>query len=249
LSFQLSIALRSLTVHHPSGLPTELILTALEACGFDVVKTTTDTANVSDCQFAGDGISGLNSRLAEKIRKHTQQCSLCMNVDGENNFVTHKPNPRTGVPSQIEAKSFTSVRAPSDGPFYVTLSVGGMTCTSCTHSITNALSELSGVSDVVVVLLNKSATAVIEHRNLADDIVTTVEDCGFEAQIVNLESVKSEMDYQSAEFSRTISLRVDGMFCPYVSNNWQCGSVLTLIMDPGVASRRLWLHSTIWGRK
>ena len=40
--------------------------------------------------------------------------------------------------------------APAAAPLRLTLSVGGMTCASCSGAITSAVGELPGVSDVVV---------------------------------------------------------------------------------------------------
>lgn len=108
------------------------------------------------------------------------------------------------------------LKAESDGPFRVTLSVGGMTCASCTNTITGLTSDIPGISDVAVSLLGKSATAVITRKELADQLVETIEDAGYEAEVVNLEPIHSETDFVSGP--RTIALRVEGLFCKYASH-------------------------------
>ena len=93
------------------------------------------------------------------------------------------------------------------GPFIVSLSVGGMTCASCVTAIMENMSRLSGVSEPSVSLLQGSATAVVMSRELADTIQTTIEDSGFECQVIEVVSI-----HQKDDTLRTVSLRVDGMF-------------------------------------
>jgi Cu+-exporting ATPase len=103
------------------------------------------------------------------------------------------------------------------GPFRVTIAVGGMTCSSCTTAINNMVSELSGVSEVIVNLLDRSAIVIVEREDLAEIVAETIIDCGFEAQIVTVELVNAApMDHQ-AQSLRTLSLRIDGMFSPYAA--------------------------------
>ena len=102
-----------------------------------------------------------------------------------------------------------STQADEDtGPFTVSLSVGGMTCASCVNAITENISRLSGVSNPNVSLLQGSATAVMSSRELADIIQTTIEDSGFESQVIEVVSIHRK----EKDTSRTVSLRVDGMF-------------------------------------
>ncbi|KAJ7744453.1 E1-E2 ATPase-domain-containing protein [Mycena maculata] len=130
---------------------------------------------------------------SKQHRKHVQQCTLC-----QNELANGSPVPQPG---------------PS---FRLTLSVGGMSCSSCTHTITRALSEIPGVSDVVVSLLESSATALIDRKELSDVAVERVEDCGFEPHIMSVEPVgTSEIIQHPTDTWRTVSLRVDGMFCKH----------------------------------
>jgi copper chaperone CopZ len=98
------------------------------------------------------------------------------------------------------------------GPFRVTLSVGGMTCSSCSGTITKMVSDLQGISEVAVSLLSKSATVIIDHKRLVQDVVRAVEDCGFEAEVMDVAHLDS-LGERSAGGSRKVTLTVDGMFC------------------------------------
>lgn len=99
------------------------------------------------------------------------------------------------------------------GPFLATFSVGGMTCASCVGNVTRAAAEVSGVSDVSVSLVGKSATAVLDKRELSKAVVEAIEDAGYEVNVVSVEPVKLSQSDEEQATERTVSLRVDGMFC------------------------------------
>jgi len=94
------------------------------------------------------------------------------------------------------------------GPFIVSLSVGGMTCASCVNAINESISRLSGVSQPNVSLLQGSATAIVGSKELAHIIRETIEDSGFESQVIEVVSIHRN---EKEDTSRTVSLRVDGM--------------------------------------
>ena len=129
---------------------------------------------------------------------NVQQCSLCQRS------LQHKHPP------------------PSDtAPHNLTLSVGGMTCSSCIATITEMLSRLPGISDVVVSLLSNSAAVRVENRSLISSVIDTIDDCGFQVELISAEPVPpSTPTSQLPPASlREISLRVDGMYCRQVHLN------------------------------
>ncbi|TFY75906.1 hypothetical protein EWM64_g8105, partial [Hericium alpestre] len=100
--------------------------------------------------------------------------------------------------------------------FLLTLSIGGMTCASCSSTITRLVSELKGVSEVSINLLGNSGSMVIERKELLDDIVDVIESAGYEATVMDIEPIKSSNDKaQARREPRSISLRVEGMFCEH----------------------------------
>jgi copper chaperone len=64
----------------------------------------------------------------------------------------------------------------------IEFSVTGMSCDHCVNSITNALKELDGVSDVRVSLADKSA---IVNGSLIDTakVIAAIEEEGYEAAV------------------------------------------------------------------
>ncbi|KZT12582.1 heavy metal translocatin [Laetiporus sulphureus 93-53] len=107
-------------------------------------------------------------------------------------------------------------RVGSDGPQRLTLSVGGMTCASCSNTITDIMSAIPGISDVVVNLLGGSATAVVERKDLVSQVVEAIEDAGYEAELMSTESMHTSAQDEDHETGpRTVALKVDGMFCSH----------------------------------
>lgn len=115
-----------------------------------------------------------------------------------------------------------------DPSLRLTLSVGGMTCSACSSAITDALSNIPGVVNPVVNLLGKSATMVVEQKKLVDVVIEAVEDCGFEAELFSVEPVQLASDVDQKGALRVVSLRVDGLFSPYVSFN----TIVSDAIDP-----------------
>lgn len=97
------------------------------------------------------------------------------------------------------------------GPQQIELSIDGMTCASCSNTITRILSDIPGVSDVAVNLLGKSATAVINDKDIAPQLIEAVNDAGYEAELIGLRPLHAPEVEDAGP--RTVSLRVDGMFC------------------------------------
>ncbi|KAK7061683.1 E1-E2 ATPase-domain-containing protein [Favolaschia claudopus] len=127
-----------------------------------------------------------HSEASKRHETHLQQCLLCQQQ-----------------------------RDASHPQFRLTMSVGGMTCSSCTNTITRTLSEIEGISDVVVSLLESSATALLDSKELSEVANQAVEDCGFEPHIMSVDPLISSGPVDDSDGLRTISLRVGGMFCKH----------------------------------
>lgn len=233
-SVYVSIVSQSVTVIHPVDLPITDILSTLDAAGFDVLdspnspsSSLADVRGGSPCGNSG----GVNQFLTGKRSKHVQQCSLCreednseakydsMSAPGRHIIGSEVTDiPRHHVAEEADAESIRKLSLDSrdndrdEGPFRITLSVGGMTCSSCSGTITKMVSDLQGVSEVAVSLLSKSATVIVEDRKLVEVVIEAVEDCGFEVEVISVDSLKA-LEHGLTPGPRTVALRIDGMFC------------------------------------
>ena len=113
------------------------------------------------------------------------------------------PKPKSPVDKREKTSSYRA-----------TFSIGGMTCASCVGNVTSATQEVQGVSDVAVNLVGKSATAVLDSKDLVKQFIDAVEDGGYEAELISIESIRdgNEME-DEVSGPRTVALKVDGMFC------------------------------------
>jgi copper chaperone CopZ len=203
------------------------IQSALADAGFDISTS-------QNPQSIGGISGGVNEFIAGKREKHIHQCSLCREEELHSDFnsklvldrhVSNLEGSRSDadisllhvteekiVETDQKSSIASCVDDPDAGLFRVTLSVGGMTCSSCSGSITKTVSDLQGVSEVAVSLLSNSATVIVDHKQLVEVVVGAVEDCGFEAEVITVTQLNS-LDENSISGLRTVALRIDGMFC------------------------------------
>ncbi|KAG2419712.1 hypothetical protein HFD88_004508 [Aspergillus terreus] len=92
------------------------------------------------------------------------------------------------------------------------IAIGGMTCGSCAAAITRGLEELPFVTDVSVNLLSHSGKVEFDHPDQVDAIVEKIEDLGYDASLSSVRPKEIDSEDGSIE-KRTVSIRVDGMFC------------------------------------
>ncbi|KAK8168652.1 E1-E2 ATPase-domain-containing protein [Phyllosticta citrichinensis] len=103
-----------------------------------------------------------------------------------------------------------SIIEPPNDKWKAVYSIGGMTCSACTNSVNDALKMVDCVDTVDVNLISNSATVVFTGRDNAEQIKEAIEDAGFDAA---LDSVQAAGQDEARDAKRTVSIRVDGMFC------------------------------------
>ncbi|QPG77042.1 hypothetical protein FOA43_004439 [Brettanomyces nanus] len=108
--------------------------------------------------------------------------------------------------------------------FITHIRVGGMTCSSCTNSVTNALEAVDGVQRADVSLLTEDATVIHDDSVSPEKLQDAVEDIGFEA---SMETSQRQPNYNEKPSSRRIitHLTVMGMTCS------SCVSSVTNALD------------------
>jgi Cu+-exporting ATPase len=172
----------------------KLQITLLDA-GFDIARA------------ASKEQGGRPSFITGRSAKHVEQCLLCQkeNTSSSSDGIVSQPREKVSMM-----------------PHRVALSVGGMTCSSCSNTITDMVSKIPGVSHTAVNLIDGSATVVVDSLGLVDIVRETIENCGFEAQVVNIDPVQTSTT-KLQEITRVISLQVDGMFCQLVIHKLSIG--------------------------
>ncbi|KIK79870.1 hypothetical protein PAXRUDRAFT_833891 [Paxillus rubicundulus Ve08.2h10] len=225
IKVDVSIIYHSVMIEHPHELSTDILRDTLSAAGFDVADDTLQTTNQRR-------ISGITTFITRKRDKHIQQSSLCQEEASTAPQHEALPSLWKNAPPQFSltdaddgslhkelAGSPQLILEPApdldDTPHRITLSVEGMTCSSCVATVTGMVSQLPGVSEVVVNLLSNSATLVVEKKRLISSVTETIDDCGFATELIDAEPLTASPSVLTASGPRTISIRVDGMFCPH----------------------------------
>jgi len=93
------------------------------------------------------------------------------------------------------------------------IAISGMTCGSCVGSVTRGVEELPFVISVTVNLLSHSGKVEFEGRENLDKIVEKIEDLGYDATVSSVHPLAESKHQAGPVQARTISIRVDGMFC------------------------------------
>lgn len=239
-SVEVSIVTQTVTVRHPHNLSPSLIKSTIHGEGFDIVSTPASSTDGRSLSFFGN-LSRLNPLLRGRQAKHVKQCNYCQaegisdNVSGTSRVnvgVDSRPSPEQIASLPQEGSTATSISPRFGGPIHVTLSVGGMTCASCSNTITRSLVELPGVSEVAVNLLGNSATFTVDSQDRIQTATETIEDVGYEAEVISADPVESPAAPSLLEQTRYhLVLSVGGMSCA------SCSNTLTSVISgiPGVS--------------
>lgn len=131
--------------------------------------------------------------------------------------------------------SIAEVRQEESGSnlWRVAVAVGGMTCASCANTITEQLSKNDWVSKVSVNLVTNSATVDFTVEGKQDEIVTAIEDMGYDATLDSVKSVKSE---NKGAQERTVQISIHGLYCQHcpsrVSHSLRSFKRVKVISEP-----------------
>mgnify|MGYP002718854293 CR=1 FL=1 len=107
------------------------------------------------------------------------------------------------------------------------LSISGMTCASCTTSISEGLKNDPRIRKIDVNLLEASADIIHLAAMKAEEVKVLIEDIGFEADVISTILVENEdsagnsrsMQRPTSESkNRTVRIGVEGIFCRLVAS-------------------------------
>lgn len=124
----------------------------------------------------------------------------------------------------------------STAPQYkTTVNIQGMTCGACSASITEALEKTPGVYKASISLITENGLIIHSPKLSIENIITIIEDCGFDAQIESSKTKHTQSQSQSLpktsqpqRFKTTIG--IIGMTCG------ACSASITNVIEklPGV---------------
>jgi len=118
--------------------------------------------------------------------------------------------------------------------------IGGMTCASCSNSITRGLQEEPYIKSVNINLMANSGTVILSKKEDADKVKEAVETMGFTCDLGEIAPLRPT-EASPASGIRLVRIRIDDMFCRYpfdkkCANFSQCPSTVieTMKTIPGI---------------
>ncbi|KAK9453933.1 hypothetical protein V1511DRAFT_461517 [Dipodascopsis uninucleata] len=184
-----SITGKTVRVVHSKELTRKAICSALKHGGFEPVDTAESaqiesksllSAEYSSKPFPFNVFFNWN-----RERHHRQFCQACQTEHLSASSKRHE--------SILSGdSSLTRVRSEDESSteFRALFSIGGMSCASCSNAITAAVKDVAGVIDFSVDLLGNSATAILASSNKADIVKESIEDIGYDCDIVEVVPVQ-----------------------------------------------------------
>jgi Cu+-exporting ATPase len=154
-------------------------------------------------------LDGSNDTM-RKRDLHLEQCKQCrsegggvsLEVNGEE-VLHYKPEPivTTSPKASYDGSASFDQKSPTSENFVgveatapsvlckATLAITGMTCSSCVSAITHTVQQLPSVQSINVNLLTHTGTVVFHGKHRCDEVVSTIEDCGYDVLVEKLEDV------------------------------------------------------------
>ena len=99
-----------------------------------------------------------------------------------------------------------------DTDYRLEFHIGGMTCASCSNSITRGLEEEPYIKSVNINLMANSGTVILSKKEDADKVKDAVETMGFTCDLGEIAPLKPTEAQQVNEI-RLVRIRIDDMFC------------------------------------
>jgi heavy metal translocating P-type ATPase len=147
----------------------------------DMKKKEAHLAQCEQCKKEGGGVS-LHSDEVLSLKPAPIVTSSPKGSFDE----TASPEPKSPI-----SETFVTVDSPVTPQVYkATLTVTGMTCSSCVSAITHAVQQHPWVQSVNVNLLTNSGVVVFSGKEKCEELVEIIEDCGFDVAVEKLEQVQ-----------------------------------------------------------
>ncbi len=204
-SVDISIDRKYVRIIHDPALQVPMLQHSLLNAGFDIQVEYSGTSNGTNNYHNADVLHGTSGA-------HEQYCCSC----SKKGDMLHEDLYRGEADVSSAASRTLTNQAATPDRYRLTLAIGGMTCASCTRSITEALTSMPGVHQVSVNLIENSGTCILDDEKLAELMRDTIDDCGFEARVVRMDPESRNMSETVKTLIRTVALKIDGISTPSV---------------------------------
>ena len=208
-SISTSIVSQTVTICHPEGLSRQEIVGALEDVGFDIDKVSSgqgaddiaqeEARTSSSYSRESRRKSWASAKLNDKreCQKHIDNCDMCR---------AEAEAPKASLAGvHVESEPQTLVTA--------TLSVSGMTCSSCVTTISECLNAFPWVESASVNLITASTRVVFWGANNLSTVVEAIENLGYDTEVNSCDSLGEGSVSSTNPAMWRGSFAIEGMTC------------------------------------
>ena len=213
----ISIVGHSVTVLHEKSVLASSISDALTSAGYEVFDLILDPASDEHSSGKDQEADHLDAAVQrwdpmrpevdELARtKHDLHCQMC---------ASYRADSKTSYLESVMTSSPTDTI-----PGHIaTISIDGMTCSSCVMNVSRALDEVPSVTQAEVALVNHSATVYFRTEDPDSEVehlTEAIEDAGYGAEVFNIKpQCRSGNEKKSKTDSelRQVTYAIDGMSC------------------------------------
>lgn len=232
-----SLIEHTIRIKHANPETQHLILNALLKAAFEVQHVTTlDSFGrpTEDYDVTPEPTASSASRstwlMSKAQRKHIENCKACQRDRTQAKIRTRSRIHLPGATHSKESKGqlmdddTTPVDKPTiisfDGAmeqpplssYTATLSISGMTCSSCTTTVTKVVGDLPFVTSTDVNLVANSATVTYQApEENVQKVIQAIEDAGYEATLHHVDPRNNSL-HESRQLYKT-SISIKGMTC------------------------------------
>lgn len=221
----ISIVNHIVTIVHGTDTSIASIQSALTSNGYEIFDTIRDTPAYQEASKPAIDISRLRKAVQRWTPRRLSQVderTRLLQVD-EHTRSLHDANCQ--MCAAYSGHQQVEVATPANEvPLLVaTLSIDGMTCSSCVGNVTKTLQGIQGVERADVSLIGHIASVRFRNQSsdcLSEKLVEAVEDAGYDAQLMGVQPQSAQVatpkstERSTAASPRTVSIRIDGMHCP-----------------------------------
>ncbi|CAD1808266.1 heavy metal translocating P-type ATPase family protein [Candida parapsilosis] len=162
---------------------------------------------------------------SKSAKKHLKYCTVCRNIKASE---AKETNDSSSVETKVEV---------SHPEYRASFAITGMTCSSCVHTVEDALGGLlkenkdsAAVNEpnFSVNLLQQSVVVIIKNKQLINQIIDRVNDSGFECKLIEVLPVHRSINTR-------ITALIKDMTCSACANSIEAAvKNLPFILDSGI---------------
>lgn len=215
----ISIINHIVTIAHENALPAISLSDVLTSAGYEVLDIIPDPRSSEKLPTQ----AGPEAHLEEAVqrwdpRRHSQMDGSTRLMHNANCQMCAAYGNTAKGPEVLESVAISD--AVDAIPLYLaTLSIDGMTCSSCVGNVTKALQNVSTVDRADVSLVGRSANVHFrtnEAESVTFELIRAVEDAGYDAQLIEVTHVPAtagEKEVRGKSSSWEATYAIEGMTC------------------------------------